>query len=200
MGIPVSEILRRALAGGCTRSGCAAALLSVLPGAPRHGARSRGCHSPGSIEGHRQSPRPFGHNRPVAGVITVALQNTNLVVYGEIKRGHRAFHSTAGYPDRHVGNRGGTEIRREQTRAVEAAERPGGTSSAMALRLERTFAADRKQLLDLQTNSERDRLIDTDRAVTVGRAYVPDFLTIKAKQISEWAATIDARNHLPVLL
>ena len=70
----------------------------------------------------------------------------------------------------------------------------------MALRLERTFAADRKQLLDLQTNSERDRLIDTDRAVTVGRAYVPDFLTIKAKQISEWAATIDARNHLPVLL
>ena len=73
-------------------------------------------------------------------------------------------------------------------------------SPAMALRLERTFGADRKQLLDLQTNSERDRLIVTDRAVTVGGAYIPDFLTIKAKQIAEWAATIDARNHLPVLL
>ena len=73
-------------------------------------------------------------------------------------------------------------------------------STAMALRLERTFGADRKQLLDLQTTSERDRLAVTDRAVTVGGAYIPDFLTIKAKQIAEWAATIDARNHLPVLL
>ena len=73
-------------------------------------------------------------------------------------------------------------------------------SPAMALRLERTFGADRQQLLDLQTTSERDRLAVTDRAVTVGGAYIPDFLTIKAKQIAEWAATIDARNHLPVLL
>lgn len=73
-------------------------------------------------------------------------------------------------------------------------------STAMALRLERTFGADRRQLLDLQTTSERDRLAVTDRAVTVGGAYIPDFLTIKAKQIAEWAATIDARNHLPVLL
>ena len=31
-------------------------------------------------------------------------------------------------------------------------------------------------------------------------SYVPDFLTIKAKQIEDWAGTIDARNHLPVLL
>ena len=73
-------------------------------------------------------------------------------------------------------------------------------SSAMALRLERTFGADRNQLLDLQTTSERDRLIVTDRAVTVGGAYIPDFLTIKARQLAEWAATIDARSHLPVLL
>ena len=69
-------------------------------------------------------------------------------------------------------------------------------STAMALRLERTFGADRRQLLDLQTTSERDRLAVTDRAVTVGGAYIPDFLTIKAKQIADWAATIDARNHL----
>ena len=73
-------------------------------------------------------------------------------------------------------------------------------SPAMALRLEKTFGADRKQLLDLQATSERDRWRDEDRDISVGSAYVPDFLTIKANQINEWAGTIEARQHLPVLL
>ena len=72
-------------------------------------------------------------------------------------------------------------------------------SPAMALRLERTFGADRSQLLGFQAASEHDRRRDEDRAVPVS-TYVPDFLTITAKQIEGWADTIDSRKHLPVLL
>ncbi len=73
-------------------------------------------------------------------------------------------------------------------------------SSSMALRLEKTFGADREQLLHLQSAAGRERQREEDRTVPVG-AYVPDFLTIKARQIEGWAGTdIDARQYLPVLL
>ena len=44
-------------------------------------------------------------------------------------------------------------------------------TSRMALRLEKTFGADREQLLRLQAAAERNRQRDEDRAVPVG-AYV----------------------------
>jgi hypothetical protein len=70
----------------------------------------------------------------------------------------------------------------------------------MALRLERAFGADRQALLDLQVSSDQNRRRDEDRAVGV-RGYVPSFLTIKARQISDWAENnIEARQQLPVLL
>lgn len=72
-------------------------------------------------------------------------------------------------------------------------------SPAMALRLAKTFGADRKELLDLQATSDHERRRAEDRAVSAG-AYVPDFLTIRAMQIEKWADAIDARQHLPVLL
>ena len=73
-------------------------------------------------------------------------------------------------------------------------------SQDMALRLEATFGADRTKLLELQAVADRDRRRDEDRAVAVA-AYVPDFLTIKARQIEEWAAAdLHARDLLPVLL
>ena len=73
-------------------------------------------------------------------------------------------------------------------------------SQDMALRLEGTFGADRAKLLDLQAASERDRRRAEDRSVVFG-TYVPDFLTIKARQITQWATTsLQAREHLPVLL
>ena len=73
-------------------------------------------------------------------------------------------------------------------------------SQSMALRLEGTFGADRTRLLELQATSDRDRRSVEDRAVAVG-TYAPSFLTIKARQIAEWAAgNIQAREHLPVLL
>ena len=73
-------------------------------------------------------------------------------------------------------------------------------SAEMALRLEKTFGTDRERLLNLHATSERDRRRDDDRAVPLG-AYVPNFLTITAEQIENWAATrTHARDHLPVLL
>ena len=72
-------------------------------------------------------------------------------------------------------------------------------SQEMALRMEGTFGADRAKLLELQAASDRDRRRVEDRAVPVG-TYVPGFLTIKARQITEWAQDIRAREHLPVLL
>lgn len=73
-------------------------------------------------------------------------------------------------------------------------------SSEMALRLEKAFGADSQKLLDLQAaGDDGDRRVAA-RAVAV-RAYVPNFLTIKAKQIHEWPnGNLDARNLLPVLL
>ena len=73
-------------------------------------------------------------------------------------------------------------------------------SQDMALRLEATFGADRARLLERQAASDRARRRVEDRSVAVG-TYAPDFLTIKARQIADWAATnIQAREHLPVLL
>ena len=73
-------------------------------------------------------------------------------------------------------------------------------SQNMALRLEETFGADRTRLFDLQAGSDRERRSVEDRAVAVG-TYAPSFLTIKARQIDQWAAgNIRARDRLPVLL
>ncbi len=62
-----------------------------------------------------------------------------------------------------------------------------GLSQEMALRLEGTFGADRTKLLKLQAASDRERRGVEDRAVAVG-TYAPSFLTIKARQIADWAA------------
>jgi addiction module HigA family antidote len=73
-------------------------------------------------------------------------------------------------------------------------------SPEMALRFEKAFGADRQKLLDLQAAADANSRRDTAKAVAV-RAYVPNFLTIKAKQIDDWPdGNLDARNHLPVLL
>jgi len=73
-------------------------------------------------------------------------------------------------------------------------------SPQMALRLEKAFGAKRQELLDLQTNLEGDSRRTDEKGVAV-RAYVPHFLTIKARQIDNWAENHqDARNQLAVLL
>lgn len=73
-------------------------------------------------------------------------------------------------------------------------------SAEMAIRLEKAFGADRQMLLDLQTSFERHGRQSDEKAVAV-RAYVPGFLTIKARQIENWAdGNLEARQLLPVLL
>jgi len=73
-------------------------------------------------------------------------------------------------------------------------------SPKMAVRLEKAFGADRKRLLDMQAAYDRNESRPAEKEVAV-RAFVPGFLTIKARQIESWAdSQIEARTHLPVLL
>lgn len=72
-------------------------------------------------------------------------------------------------------------------------------SPEMAVRLEKSFRADRQKLLGLQVAAERARQRDAEKTVAV-RRYVPNFLSIKAHQIETWADRLDARQLLPVLL
>jgi addiction module HigA family antidote len=75
-----------------------------------------------------------------------------------------------------------------------------GLSPQMAVRLEKAFGADRKLLLDMQATFDQQVVRLGGKEVAV-RAFVPNFLTIKARQIEGWAdSQIDARSHLPVLL
>ena len=73
-------------------------------------------------------------------------------------------------------------------------------SPDMAVRLEKAFGADRQKLLDLQAEFDRNDRHEKEKSVAA-HAYVPAFLTIKARQIHEWAeSNIEARHLLPVLL
>ena len=73
-------------------------------------------------------------------------------------------------------------------------------SHNMAVRLEKSFGADRKKLLDIQDTYDRFELQGEDKHITA-RTYVPNFLTIKARRIEDWAQkNIGARQKLAVLL
>ena len=73
-------------------------------------------------------------------------------------------------------------------------------SPTMAVRLEKAFGVDRQKLLDLQSAFDRHDRRGQEKTV-VAHAYVPGFLTIKARQIHDWAESHhDARRLLPVLL
>ena len=73
-------------------------------------------------------------------------------------------------------------------------------SPEMAIRLEKAFGANRKRLLDMQVAFDRQKMSSGEKEVAV-RAFVPNFLTIKARQIEDWAdSQIDARTYFPVLL
>ncbi len=73
-------------------------------------------------------------------------------------------------------------------------------SPTMALRLEKSFGADRQKLIELQSEFDSHNRRGKEKTVAV-RTYVPAFLTIKARQIQNWAeSNHDARHLLPVLL
>ena len=72
-------------------------------------------------------------------------------------------------------------------------------SEQMALRLERAFGANREELLELQRSQVRPVQDKQEREVAV-RGYVPSFLSVKARDIEQWASRIEARELLAVLL
>lgn len=72
-------------------------------------------------------------------------------------------------------------------------------SPEMAVRLEKAFGADQKQLLDMQAAYDLQERRAGEREIAV-RAFVPSFLTIMARQIETWAQNHIARTHLPVFL
>ncbi len=73
-------------------------------------------------------------------------------------------------------------------------------SPNMAVRLEKSFGADRQRLLGLQAAFDRHNRRGKEKVI-VARTYIPSFLTIKARQIEEWAErNSDARHLLAVLL
>jgi addiction module HigA family antidote len=73
-------------------------------------------------------------------------------------------------------------------------------SPDMAARLERSFRADSRVLLEMQDQVNRATRGDSEKTLAV-RRYVPGFLTIRAAQINEWPNNnLHARDQLPVLL
>ena len=73
-------------------------------------------------------------------------------------------------------------------------------SAKMAMRLEKTFGADRQRLLDLQTKFDGLGQHGEEKSIAV-QTYVPPFLAIRARQIQQWSETyLEARQRLPVLL
>ena len=73
-------------------------------------------------------------------------------------------------------------------------------SPKMAVRLEKAFGFDRRQLLDLQAAFNLHAHREEEKLIAV-RPHVPDFLTVKARQIHDWPdSKSEARRLLPVLL
>ena len=72
-------------------------------------------------------------------------------------------------------------------------------SEEMALRLERTFGANRDALLKLH-RSQQQPLREKKARDVEARGHVRSFLSIKAREIEQWADQEAARQLLPVLL
>ena len=71
-------------------------------------------------------------------------------------------------------------------------------SKEMALRLERTFGADREKLLEMQTRYELN--YDIVQSNIVASTHSPKLIPIKANDIENWSKKIESRSELSVLL
>ena len=73
-------------------------------------------------------------------------------------------------------------------------------SQQMAVRLEKAFGADSRDLLERQASFDRADRVSEEKVIAVP-SYVPEFLTIKARQIHEWPNhNLEARQLFAVLL
>ncbi|MFZ1426720.1 MAG: HigA family addiction module antitoxin [Geminicoccaceae bacterium] len=72
-------------------------------------------------------------------------------------------------------------------------------SPDMAARIERTFGASARELMDMQ--AAHDAAIAIEKGVaSATRSYVPPFLQFKATDIEDWAKSLSARSRLAVFL
>src|SRR5260370_5508456 len=73
-------------------------------------------------------------------------------------------------------------------------------SPEMALRIEKTFGASQKELLQMKAELDQTETGTREQGVGV-RALVPSFLKITARDIEQWVdGNLEARSRLPVLL
>src|SRR5947208_4721768 len=70
-------------------------------------------------------------------------------------------------------------------------------SPEMALRIEKTFGASQKELLQMQATLDQNHTRIREQRLAV-RAYVPSFLKITARDIEQWVdRNLEARSRLP---
>src|SRR3546814_6099026 len=69
----------------------------------------------------------------------------------------------------------------------------------MALKLERTFGADANMLIRRQAELE-EQAEKAATEVRAARQEAAGYLKITSTEIANWAGTIEARTHLPVLV
>lgn len=72
-------------------------------------------------------------------------------------------------------------------------------SQEMAFRIEKTFGSDARQLMEIQTKFDEYKFKEESSSIAV-QNYVPNFLSIRSRQIEGWANGIEARSRLAVLL
>ncbi len=72
-------------------------------------------------------------------------------------------------------------------------------SKEMAVRLERTFGADSKHLIELQASFDHGQAAVGKESVVSG-VYAPELAKIRAIEIQDWADKKKARHQLPALL
>ena len=90
--------------------------------------------------------------------------------------------------------------RRWPSGTLEPSERQGSPFARNGLRLEKAFGASQEELLRLQAKFDQHDMRARAPDIAVG-AYVPSFLTIRARDIEQWAERhLEARSLLAVLL
>lgn len=72
-------------------------------------------------------------------------------------------------------------------------------SPEMAMRIERAFGANARELMDMQAIHDAAHA-KAEGGAAMTRSYVPPFLQLKASDIENWASSIAARSRLAVLL
>ena len=112
----------------------------------------------------------------------------------------RRIHQTASHPRRNVGQRGREPARRWQACPLQSSQWQRGAVGGHGRALGKVFWGGPPEAPRHAGGGGSRKQREAQRAVAV-RRYVPNFLSIKARQIETWTEDhLDARQLLPVLL